>query len=172
MSDSASMSSRYPEPAPDSSRRPVPVWAEGLTRLLDDAVRIPGTEIRVGLDAVLGLIAPGAGDAMTGFVTALLLVEGFKQRVPKVILARMLLNLLLDAIVGAVPLLGDAFDVFHKANRKNLELLRRHGGKLRDKPGASDYAVVALALVCVVALIALPVVVGIGLIHLVASAGD
>lgn len=163
------MSSRYPDPPQSRPLTDLPVWTEGLTRLLDDAFLIPGTNIRVGFDALLGLVAPGAGDAMTALTTGLLLIEGFKRRVPRVILLRMLLNVLVDAIVGAVPLLGDVFDVFHRASRKNLELLKQHAGRNRQKPGFADYAVVGLALLCLLALIALPVVVGLGLIHLVAA---
>ena len=169
VSDCGPMSSRYPDPPQSRPLTDLPVWTEGLTRLLDDAFLIPGTNIRVGFDALLGLVAPGAGDAMTALTTGLLLIEGFKRRVPRVILLRMLLNVLVDAIVGAVPLLGDVFDVFHRASRKNLELLKQHAGRNRQKPGFADYAVVGLALLCLLALIALPVVVGLGLIHLVAA---
>jgi hypothetical protein len=166
------MSSRYPEPLEARTPAELPAWTEAVARLLDDAFVIPGTNVRVGFDAVLGLIAPGAGDAVTAFVTGLYLVEGFKQRVPRVILFRMLLNLLVDAVIGAVPLLGDVFDVFHRASRKNLELLRQHAGRDRRPPGFADYAVVGLALLCLLALLALPVVLGVALIHLVASVGE
>jgi hypothetical protein len=166
------MSSRFPEPEQNRARADLPAWTEGLARMLDDAFLIPGTNIRVGFDALLGLVAPGAGDAVTAVVTGLLLIEGFKQRVPRVILFRMLLNLLVDAIVGAVPLLGDVFDVFHRASRKNLLLLQQHAGRDRTKPGFTDYAVVGLALLCLLGLLLLPIVVGLGLIHLVARLAE
>jgi hypothetical protein len=136
--------------------------------LLDDAFVVPGTNLRVGFDAVLGLIAPGAGDAVTAFVTAALVLEGFKRRVPTVVLLRMLTNLLVDALIGAIPIAGDLFDAFYRANRKNLELLQRHAGRIDRKPGFADYAVVGLALLCLLGLLMLPVVVGIGLVHFVA----
>jgi len=166
------MSSRYPEPLENEERDELPAWTEGVTRLLDDVFVIPGTNVRVGFDALLGLIAPGAGDAVTAFVTGLLLVEGFKRRVPRVILFRMLLNLLVDALVGAVPVFGDVFDVFHRAGRKNLELLREHAGRDRRKPGFADYAVVGFALLCLLGLLLLPIVLGLGMIHLVARLAE
>src|SRR5689334_1468702 len=64
--------------------RALPKWTEALARLLDDAFEIPGIGVRVGMDAILGLVAPGAGDALTSIVTAMLILEGFKQRVPTV----------------------------------------------------------------------------------------
>jgi len=160
----------YSDPRSDLPvRAPLPQWTEAVARLLDDAFVIPGTGVRVGLDAILGLVAPGAGDALTSIVTAALILEGFKRRVPTVILLRMLLNVAIDAVIGSIPVLGDLFDVVHRAARKNVELLARHGGTAPQNPRAVDYAVVGLALVCVLALLALPVVIGLGLIHLVAS---
>jgi hypothetical protein len=167
------MSSRERASDATISQNPeLPAWAEGLTRLLDDAFVIPGTKVRVGLDALLGLVAPGAGDAVTAFVTGMLVVEGFKRRVPSVVLLRMLVNVLVDSIVGAIPIAGDVFDVFYRSNRKNLELLRQHAGSVERKPGFSDYAVVGLALLCLLGLLLLPVVIGLGAIHLLAGLSE
>lgn len=164
------MSSKEHSPRRTSGVNPeLPAWTEGLTRLLDDAFLVPGTNVRVGFDALLGLIAPGAGDAVTAFLTGVLVLEGFKRRVPSVVLLRMLVNVLVDALIGAIPIAGDLFDVLYRANRKNLELLQKHGGRSERKPGFSDYAVVGLALICLLGLLLLPVVVGLGLIHFVAS---
>jgi hypothetical protein len=164
--------SDYRTDLPLPTRAPLPKWTEALTRLLDDAFEIPGTRVRVGMDAILGLIAPGAGDALTSIVTAMLILEGFKQRVPTVILLRMLLNVTLDAVIGSIPVIGDLFDVVHRAARKNLELLQRHGGTAPLTPRPIDYVVVGVALLCVLALLALPVVIGLGLIHLVATLAE
>lgn len=92
-----------------------------LSRLLDSAIPLPGG-FRIGLDGILGLI-PGVGDAIGGFLSLLILHEAYKRRVPKMILLRMLLNVLIDAVIGSVPVLGDIFDFFWKANSKNVQLL-------------------------------------------------
>lgn len=96
-----------------------------LARWMDEAVRIPGTSMRVGLDALLGLL-PGVGDLAGGLVSASFLVGAVRLGAPPVLVVRMALNVALDALVGAVPLLGDVFDFGWKANRKNLALLERH----------------------------------------------
>jgi hypothetical protein len=146
----------------------VPAWARALVRLLDRAFVLPGTRIEVGLDPILGFFAPGAGDLVGGLATLALLHLGFKLRVPRVILLRMLLNIAVDAIVGTVPILGDAFDLFHRAAYKNLTLIEKYGGTAPQKPGAGDYAVVVLAALVAVALLALPVLAGFGLLYVTA----
>lgn len=144
----------------------VPAWAEGLVRLLDNAFTIPGTRIRIGLDPILGFIAPGAGDAASALVTSTLLWLGFKLRVPKVIILRMLVNIGVDALVGAIPLVGDLFDVAFRAGEKNIALIRKHGGQSGTPPQLGDYLVLAFCLFCMLCLLALPVVTGVLLIHL------
>ncbi|MGE5783975.1 MAG: DUF4112 domain-containing protein [Myxococcales bacterium] len=121
----------------------MPPWAEALARILDTALPIPGTRIRFGLDAVLGLVAPGVGDAITAAATAAFLWTGFRRGAPKIVLLRMVLNLLLDALVGAIPVFGDVFDVFHRAATKNLDLARRYAIE-QYHPTFGDYAFVAL----------------------------
>jgi hypothetical protein len=104
----------------------VPPGLEGLERLawiMDRAIRVPGTPIRVGLDAILGLL-PIGGDALTGIVqVGIVLVALFHYKVPRAIAARMAVNVLIDTAVGAIPFLGDAFDVVFKANTRNVRLL-------------------------------------------------
>lgn len=104
----------------------VPPGMEGLERLawlMDRAFKIPGTPIRVGLDAILGLL-PVGGDLATGLIQAgIVLVAMVHYKVPKPVAARMAANVLLDIAVGSIPLLGDAFDVAFKANTRNLQLL-------------------------------------------------
>lgn len=96
----------------------------GLAGLLDSAIRIPGTSFRVGLDPILGLI-PGVGDVAAGAMGAYVLLVAAQAGVPRVVLVRMLANLGVDALVGAVPLLGDLFDAGFKANNRNVALLER-----------------------------------------------
>jgi hypothetical protein len=125
--------------------------------LLDAAFRVPGTNIRFGLDAITGLI-PGFGDLSSPLFTAALLAEGFRRRLPAVVQARMVLNAAFDMIVGLVPLLGDLVDVAWKANLRNLALLERHAMP-GTRPSGSDYAFVAICLAAVFLIALLPFVI-------------
>jgi hypothetical protein len=131
----------------------VPEWARRLSVLLDSAIRIPGTDIRIGLDPILGALLPELGDALTAVLSLTLLGVAFRERVPKLVLARMLINVGLDALLGAIPLLGDVFDFAFKANEKNLALIERHRGDptrpatLGDRVMVLGVALVGLALV-------------------------
>jgi hypothetical protein len=96
---------------------------ERLAWLMDRAFTIPGTRVSFGLDALLGLL-PVGGDLLTGVVQAgLVLVALGQYRVPRTVAARMMANVLLDVAVGAIPILGDLFDVAFKANTRNMRLL-------------------------------------------------
>jgi hypothetical protein len=96
---------------------------EQIAWLMDRSIRIPGTRITVGLDAVLGLL-PIGGDVLTGLVQAgVVLVALYHYRVPKAVAARMVANVAIDTALGAIPFLGDLFDVAFKANTRNLRLL-------------------------------------------------
>lgn len=106
-----------------------------MARVLDDLVAVPGTGRRVGIEPIVGLI-PFAGDLVTAVVGAWVVLEASRFRLPRVVVARMVVNVLVDLAVGAVPILGDLLDFGIKANSRNLELFRRHA---RD-PGASTAA--------------------------------
>lgn len=93
-----------------------------LSRVMDRAVKIPGTQKSFGLDSVIGLI-PGVGDTVTTGVSLWIVYQAHRLGVPRTTLARMLANIGIDAAVGSIPLLGDIFDLFFKANVKNLALL-------------------------------------------------
>jgi hypothetical protein len=103
-----------------------------MARMLDDLVTIPGTRQRFGVDSVVGLI-PGIGDLASAAVGAWIIVEASRFRLPGVVLARMVINTVVDFLIGAIPLLGDLFDVVFKSNSRNLALFRRHA----TDPGAS-----------------------------------
>jgi len=98
---------------------------ELLARLMDSIFVIPGTQIRFGLDALIGLV-PGLGDTLTSFVSIYILKVASRLGVPRVTLVRMAMNIGIDYVAGIVPFVGDAFDVYWKANLKNVELLKRH----------------------------------------------
>lgn len=135
----------------------VPVGVRGLARVLDTAVGIPGTKFRVGLDALLGLI-PGAGDAVGAALSGYIILAAARAGAPRAVLLRMVGNVAVDTLVGAVPVLGDLFDVAFKANARNVRLLeqyavdpaRVHKGSRRA--GALVVVVLALVLVGVITL--------------------
>ena len=95
-----------------------------LARVLDTALRIPGTGIRFGLDSVLGLI-PGVGDLTGAALSGYIVLAAARSGVPASVLTRMVLNLGVDTLVGTIPLLGDLFDVGFRANTRNAALLER-----------------------------------------------
>ncbi|HEY2933659.1 MAG TPA: DUF4112 domain-containing protein [Acidobacteriota bacterium] len=93
--------------------------------LLDKAFRVPGTRFRFGWDAIIGLF-PGFGDLITTILSTCILVNAFQMRIPRVIQAKMVLNVLIDLFVGVVPFVGDAIDFVWKSNTKNMRLLEKH----------------------------------------------
>lgn len=99
-----------------------------LAALLDSRWRIPGTSIRFGLDALVGMV-PVLGDAATAIVSAYIVVRARNLGAGKGLVARMVGNVLLDTAVGSIPILGSIFDVYFKANNRNIRLLRRHLNK-------------------------------------------
>lgn len=101
-----------------------------VARLMDTAIRIPGTGIRFGMDSIVGLV-PGIGDGAGLMIGLYIVYEAQRLGVPAHKLARMIANLGLDAVVGAVPVAGDVFDVFFKANRRNFELVLDHFDEYR-----------------------------------------
>jgi hypothetical protein len=96
-----------------------------LSRLLDHAFRIPGTDVRFGLDAVLGVI-PGIGDLVTNLISAYLVLEARKLGLSRWDMTRMIGNIVVDVGVSSVPIAGDVFDLFWRANDKNMAILRDH----------------------------------------------
>ncbi|MEO1691609.1 MAG: DUF4112 domain-containing protein [Cyanobacteria bacterium J06631_6] len=96
-----------------------------LSKLLDNAISIPGTKISFGLDPLIGLL-PGGGDTLTGGIAAYIVVEAARMGIPRDILWKMVGNILIDSFAGTVPVVGDLFDLGWKANVKNIELLEKH----------------------------------------------
>jgi len=119
--------------------------------LLDDVIRIPGTNIRFGIDPLIGLL-PGGGDLAAGALSTYIILAAARAGAPPVVLLRMGANVALDAILGIVPVLGDLFDAGFKANRRNVQLLEQYiasPGPVRR----SSRIVVALVVVAVAAVI-------------------
>jgi hypothetical protein len=95
---------------------------DALASLLDSAILIPGTNVRFGVDALIGLV-PGIGDVVTTLLSLYIVNEARALGAPRRLILRMLSNVALDSVVGAVPLAGDVFDVMWRANRRNMNLL-------------------------------------------------
>ncbi|TWU16649.1 DUF4112 domain-containing protein [Allorhodopirellula heiligendammensis] len=100
-------------------------WVDGTSNLLDAKYRIPGTRIRFGLDFLMGLV-PGAGDAVSLGFSGLLIATMAKNGASLRLILLMLGNVILDAVVGAVPILGNLFDLVFRANIRNARLMREH----------------------------------------------
>ena len=105
-----------------------------ISRLLDNAIAIPGTKIRLGLDPILGLL-PGGGDTITGGISAYIVVEAARMGVSREVLGKMVGNILIDSVAGTIPVVGDLFDVGWKSNVKNIELLEKHVDLTDDGEG-------------------------------------
>jgi Domain of unknown function (DUF4112) len=125
-----------------------------LASLLDDIFRIPGTSFRFGLDPLIGLV-PGLGDLLTGAASFLIILAGWQRGIPRVTLTRMVANVVIDTLVGSVPVLGDLFDAVWKSNRMNLTLLQRASLPSQPRQTWKDWLflfaiVIGLALVIVV----------------------
>jgi hypothetical protein len=123
------------------------------SRLMDSAYRVPGTSVRFGWDPIVGLI-PGVGDLTAASFAVVVLYRAFSLGVPRVVLIRMVLNILIDLVVGVVPFVGDLFDFAWRSNMLNLELIERHE-RPGVRPSSGDWAVVILAFVVIGGVLAL-----------------
>ena len=123
-----------------SGERPIdPERLERLrafARLLDVAIGIPGTNVRFGLDGLLGLV-PGVGDGATALISLYLVYEARQLGVPRRKIARMLANVGIDAALGAIPVIGDLFDFVWKANTRNLAILEEHLAERHGRPATT-----------------------------------
>jgi hypothetical protein len=137
---------------------------EMLASLLDDVFHIPGTRIRFGLDPVVGLV-PGLGDVLTGLASFLIVFAAWQRGTPRVTQARMLANIAVDSVLGAIPFFGDAFDVAWKSNRKNLGLLQRDSSLSRGRQEFADWVFLFVIIAVAAAAIALPIAVLVLIVH-------
>jgi hypothetical protein len=100
-------------------------WLERISALLDSQFNIPGTKFRFGLDPLIGLV-PFAGDASTFMISGIMVVYMAKYGVSTKVLILMMLNIILDSTVGAIPVVGSIFDFVYKSNDRNIRLLKQH----------------------------------------------
>lgn len=115
-----------------------------LAWLLDSSIRVPGTRLTVGIEALLGLV-PLLGDLLGVLASTVILAEAQRLGVPRAVMARMALNVALEGLVGIVPLAGDLFDAAWKANQRNVRLLDAWADRPRETARASRAFVVLLA---------------------------
>lgn len=127
-----------------------------LAHVLDDCFRIPGTQVRFGIDGLIGLV-PFLGDILAGLASCIIVVAAWFRGVPYVTLTRMVVNLALDVVIGTIPVLGDAFDIAWKANRRNYKLLTRHLQQ-PHKHTWKDYVFLFCVALLLVAIFAIPVI--------------
>lgn len=127
-------------------------WIDNMSKILDNRFRIPGTDIRFGVDFLIGLV-PYAGDMLSFGISGTLIVAMARHGASGRVIARMLWNVFLDTVVGAIPILGDLFDLTYKANRRNVNLLKEHYHE--GKHTGSVWPVVIGVLVSLVALFVL-----------------
>lgn len=126
--------------------RPELKWLDTTTKLLDNQFRIPGTEVRFGFDFIIGLI-PGVGDLVSLGISGVLVSVMARKGASGMVIVKMLWNILLDAVVGAIPILGDIFDLSYRANRRNLILLKEHYEEGEHQGSATFVVIVVLVIV-------------------------
>ena len=124
-------------------------FARLLADLLDQRFTIPGTDTKIGLDPILDFI-PGVGDALASLAGMAILVIAARLKAPKIVLARMGLNVALNALIGAVPVAGAVFSIWFRSNAMNAALLERHAAAERRRAGWGDWLFVAGVIAAVV----------------------
>lgn len=139
-----------------------------IARLMDDIFVIPGTGIRFGLDPIISLL-PAFGATASAGVSLVLIALSARRGVPKIVLARMATNVLVNAALDSVPVAGDALSIFFRSNARNYELLQKHAGTSRAST-RSDWIFLGVLLLAVIGVIALMIVGTFTLLHFVVSA--
>ena len=143
------LASRSPAPILGTHEPPQLEHLRSLSRLLDNAFTIPGTQYRFGLDALIGLV-PGLGDTVSALFSSYIVVQASRLGAPRSVVTRMIANIALDTAVGWIPLLGDIFDVAWKSNNRNLALLEEHLQHPASARAGSRRALLVLIVVLVV----------------------
>lgn len=118
--------------------------------VMDDFFRIPGTKFRFGLDPIIGLL-PGIGDTSSAIISVFALIVAVRRGIPKILLARMSLNILINELVGIIPGVGDAFSFWFKSNARNYELLKNYSAVPgRSRKNDWIFMIVILALLFII----------------------
>ncbi|HTV21602.1 MAG TPA: DUF4112 domain-containing protein [Polyangiaceae bacterium] len=154
---------------PRSADVMLPPWLHVLVGISDDGLQIPGTRVRLGLDALLGTLLPGAGDALGGVTSATLMYVAWRRGAPRELLFQMLGNAVTDIGVGSIPVVGDLFDLGFHANRRNITLLEDHlrakaRRKQQSEAASKASAFLVFGLLGLVMLLALGALVGAGVL--------
>ncbi len=131
-------------PGEERKRKELEPLFRWLALVMDNFLKLPGTNFRFGLDPIMGLI-PGLGDTGSTLISALALLAAARRGLPKILLARMSLNILINEFVGIIPIAGDAFSFWFKSNARNYELLKCHAGGTR-RSTKSDWIFVGVVL--------------------------
>jgi hypothetical protein len=177
MPDSTAKSPRFtppPSPAVEGIVVPSSRWDRGawlfrdqtlrkLEILLDEAFRIPFTGIRFGIDGIIGLV-PAFGDVLAGMLSLIILIAAWIRGVPYITIVRMAANLGIAVLIGSIPILGDAFDIAWKPNRRNYRLLQRHLGEPRRHTW-KDWMFLLILACAMVLVFAIPIVLFIWLLE-------
>lgn len=135
----------YLPPEEKQRRRQVEPLFRWLAVIMDDFLRVPGTRFKFGLDPIIGLI-PGIGDSASAIASAIALIQAARLGLPKIALARMSLNILINEVIGIIPGVGDAFSFWFKSNARNYQILQRHLGA-PQRTRKSDWVFVIAVLV-------------------------
>jgi hypothetical protein len=141
-----------------------------LALIMDNLLRVPGTQFRFGLDPLMGLL-PGLGDTGSAIISAMALIAAARRGLPKILLARMSLNILINEAIGIIPIVGDAFSFWFKSNARNYELLKRHTGGIR-RSTKGDWIFVALVLAVLFVILVVSLAVSLWLLAQVAKLLD
>jgi hypothetical protein len=139
-----------------------------MARLMDDIFVIPGTGIRFGLDPLIGLL-PAFGATASAAVSLVLIALSARRGVPKIVLARMATNVLINTALDSVPVVGDALSIFYRSNARNYELLQKHAGTARTST-RGDWVFLGALLLAVVAVVALMIIGTFAVLHFLVSA--
>ncbi len=129
-----------------------------LAWLLDSSIPVPGTRHRFGIGPLIGLV-PVVGDVVGGVAGVYLILRSLQVGLPRIVIVRMAINVLVDTAIGFIPVLGDAFDFFYKSNLRNLRLFEQHALDPRSSTRGSWAFVGLLVLVVIGVLVLLGVVV-------------
>ena len=134
-----------------------------LALIMDEFLRLPGTKFRFGLDPILGLL-PGVGDTASAIISAMALLQAARYGLPKIVLARMSLNILINEVVGIIPGVGDAFSFWFKSNARNYRILQEYAAGPR-KAQRSDWFFVIAVLLLLFLIVCTGIVVSFFILH-------